>query len=188
MARKLHIGGQVAAPGWEVLNALPGPVVDHVCNAADLRIFPDNTFAEVYASHVVEHFDYMNHLLATLKEWHRVMTPGGILYVSVPDLDVLARLFIDRARFSKEDRFFIMRMIFGGHIDQHDYHIVGLNEEFLVDFLRGAGFADPRKVERFGLFQDTSDMRFKDVPISVNMTCRKPLPNLASLLGQSLAT
>ena len=176
MARKLHIGGQVAASGWEVFDANPGPVVDHVGNAADLRSFPDNTFSAIYASHVAEHFDYMNDLLQTLKEWRRVMTPGGTLYISVPDLDVLAKLFVDSDKYSVQDRFFIMRMIFGGHIDKYDYHLVGLNEEFLMDFLRGAGFTDMRKVDTFGLFQDTSVMRFKDVPISVNLTCRKPTP------------
>jgi predicted SAM-dependent methyltransferase len=177
MARKLHIGGQVAAPGWEVLNANPGPVVDHVCNAGDLSIFPDDTFSEIYASHVVEHFDYKNDLLATLKEWCRVMSSGGILYVSVPDLDVLTKLFVDREKYSGQDRFLIMRMIFGGHVDPYDYHLVGLNEEFLADFLLTAGFTDLRRVKGpFGLFHDTSAMLFKDVPISLNLTCRKPAP------------
>jgi predicted SAM-dependent methyltransferase len=173
MARKLHIGGSIAAPGWEVLNANPGPAVDHVCNAADLGSFPDDTFSEIYASHVVEHFDYKNELLATLREWCRVMSPGGILYVSVPDLDVLTRLFVDREGLTGQERFFVMRMIFGGHMDQYDYHLVGLNEEFLADFLRVAGFTELRKVVDFGLFQDTSSMQFKGVPISLNIMCRK---------------
>jgi predicted SAM-dependent methyltransferase len=175
MARKLHIGGWVATSGWEVLDANAGPAVDHVGNAADLSRFPDDTFAEIYASHVVEHFDYRDGLLATLKEWWRVMASGGILYVSVPDLDVLARLFVDREKCSVQDRFLIMRMIFGGHLDPHDYHLVGLNEEFLADFLLTAGFIELRRVNGpFGLFQDTSAMLFKDVAISLNMTCRKP--------------
>jgi predicted SAM-dependent methyltransferase len=174
MTRKLHIGGQTEAEGWEVFDANPGPAVNHVGNAADLRCFGDGTFAEIYASHVVEHFDYKNELLATLKEWQRVMVPGGTLYVSVPDLDVLARLFLDRAGLSFQDRFMVMRMIFGGHIDKHDYHLVGLNEEFLADLLRAAGFTGVRKVTNFGLFRDTSSMIFKGVAISLNMMCSKP--------------
>jgi len=174
MPRKLHIGGWVEAPGWEVLDANPGPNVDHIRNARDLQCFADGTFSEVYASHVVEHFDYKNELVATLKEWQRVMIPGGILYVSVPDLDVLARLFIDREKLSFQDRILVMRMIFGGHVDQNDYHLVGLNEEFLTDLLRAAGFMQMRKVAGFGLFQDTSTMVFKGVPISLNMVCVKP--------------
>jgi predicted SAM-dependent methyltransferase len=98
MARKLLIGGTSPAPGWEVLNALAAPYVDHVCNANDLSRFEDDTFSDVYASHVVEHLDYRDELLSTLTEWKRVLRPGGRVLISVPDLDVLARLFIDRAK------------------------------------------------------------------------------------------
>ena len=72
MGRKLHIGGQVKAAGWEILDANAGPIVDHVANAHDLSLFPDQTFERIYASHVVEHFDYDGDLVATLTEWHRV--------------------------------------------------------------------------------------------------------------------
>jgi predicted SAM-dependent methyltransferase len=174
MIRKLHIGGQSQAEGWEVLDANPGPAVNHVGDARDLGRFAENTFAELYASHVVEHFDYKNDLLATLKEWRRVLAPGGTLYVSVPDLDVLARLFLDRSALSFQDRFMVMRMIFGGHMDKYDYHLVGLNEEFLTDLLRAAGFTDTRKVSEFGLFRDTSTMIFKGVAISLNIVALKP--------------
>ena len=51
MSRKLHIGGQVKAAGWEILDANPGPIVDHVANACDLNVFPDHTFERIYASH-----------------------------------------------------------------------------------------------------------------------------------------
>lgn len=172
--RKLHIGGEARAEGWEVLNALPGPGVDHVCNANDLSQFADGTFIEIYASHVLEHFDYMGELAATLTEWYRVLTPGGKLYVSVPDLDTLAGLILDKENLVGEERFFVMRMIFGGHIDAYDHHAVGLNEEFLSDFLGEAGFVNLWRVAGFGLFDDTSNMRFKGVAISLNVIAHKP--------------
>jgi predicted SAM-dependent methyltransferase len=171
--RKLHIGGQVRAPGWEVIDANPGPCVDHVGNAGDLSRFEAATFTEVYASHVLEHFDYKDELLATLQEWCRVLVPGGALHVSVPDLDILARLFCDRQQLSAQDRFMAMRMMFGGHVDRYDYHLVGLNDEFLVQYLAKAGFANIRRVEEFGLFDDTSTATLRDVPISLNMTAIK---------------
>jgi predicted SAM-dependent methyltransferase len=173
--RKLHIGGQVRTPGWEVLDANPGPLVDHVANASNLSGFASDSFDQIYASHVAEHFDYRDQLLETLKEWRRVLIPNGTLCVSVPDLDVLARLFIDRNLLSVQDRFLVMRMIFGGHIDKHDYHLVGLNEEFLSNYLHAAGFTGIRRVAGFGLFQDTSCLALKDVPISLNMTATKPV-------------
>jgi predicted SAM-dependent methyltransferase len=58
MPRRFLIGGKDRAEGWEVLDAQPAPYVDHVCNASDLPQFGDNTTAKIYASHVLEHFNY----------------------------------------------------------------------------------------------------------------------------------
>jgi predicted SAM-dependent methyltransferase len=173
--RKLHIGGQVRTAGWEVIDANPGPCVDHVGNAGDLSRFETDTFTDLYASHVLEHFDYINDLPATLKEWLRVLVPGGTLHVSVPDLDILARLFCDRENLSGQDRYLVMRMIFGGHVDRYDYHLVGLNQEFLVQYLSNAGFTNIRRVEELGLFDDTSSATLRGVPISLNMTAVKAI-------------
>ncbi len=173
--RQLHIGGQVRKDGWEVLNVSPAPYVDHVCNAGNLTIFHDNTFDVIYASHILEHLDYNGALLAALKEWQRVLKPSGTIYISVPDMDVLAALFLlSKERLATGERFEVMRMMFGGHIDNYDYHFVGLNEEFLTDFLASAGFENIRRVEEFGFFDDTSSHKFRNVPISLNMVAGKP--------------
>ena len=174
MSRKLHIGGHTRAAGWEILNAQPGPHVDHVLDARNLSTFADGTFEQIYASHVVEHFDYVDELLATLSEWCRVLEPEGVLFVSVPDLDVLARLFLDRTGLSVADRYLVMRMIFGGHVDRYDYHVVGLNDEFLGGFLVNAGFVHVQRVPRFGMFNDTSETVMNGTPISLNMVAHKP--------------
>ena len=173
MSRKLHIGGKTRTEGWEVLDANPAPHVDHVCNAVDLSQFADNTFAQIYASHVVEHLDYIGELQDTLKEWNRVLTPGGIIFISVPDLEILAALILDKPRLTIGERFFVMRMIFGGHVDKYDYHVTGLTEEFLTDILQICGYVSIRKVQEFGLFNDSSSMLYKGVPISLNMIAEK---------------
>lgn len=173
MNRRLHIGGTVRVEGWEVLNAIGGPHVDHVGNAEDLSRFADGSFDVLYASHVVEHFDYRDRLVAALRDWNRVLIPGGRVYVSVPDLDILARLLLDRQRLSVEERFFVMRMIFGGHDNEYDYHAAGLNEDFLSRFLTEAGFAKIRRVKDFGLFKDTSALQFAGERISLNLTAEK---------------
>jgi predicted SAM-dependent methyltransferase len=174
MDRRLHIGGREPSPGWEILNISAGPRVDHVGNAIDLSRFEDDTFAEVYASHVLEHFDYHRDLVAALREWHRVLTPEGVIRISVPDLDTLAQMLLLREQLDVNQRFHVMRMIFGGHTDAHDYHQVGLNQEFLAGFLEAAGFRDCRRVQRHGLFRDTSDLAVAGRLISLNMTARKP--------------
>lgn len=174
MARKLHIGGEVRAPGWEVLNVLPGPHVDHLGNANTLKQFADGTFGEIYASHVLEHLDYRGEIESTLREWHRVLAPGGRLRVSVPDMDRLAEMFLAKDQLGMRERFLVMTLIFGGHADAYDHHQVGLNEEFLAEYLRGSGFVNARRVEDFGLFEDTSRMVVAGVPISLNMVADKP--------------
>lgn len=173
VTRRLHIGGTIRSVGWEVLNANPAPYVDHVCNANDLSRFADNTFTEMYASHVVEHLDYIGELPNTFKEWNRVLVPGGKIFISVPDLDVLAALILDKNKLAIDERFFVMRMIFGGHVDKYDYHVTGLNAEFLTGFLKAAGFINIRRVQEFGLFSDTSSMLFKGTAISLNMIAEK---------------
>lgn len=173
MTRRLHIGGMVKSDGWEILNVNPAPYVDHVCNASNLAQFPDNTFVEIYASHVVEHLDYAGELNNTLREWNRVLVPGGKIFISVPDLDILAGLFIEKNKLTVDERFFVMRMIFGGHVDKYDYHVAGLNAEFLAGYLQATGFVNITRVKQFGLFDDDSAMLFKGVAISLNMTAEK---------------
>ncbi|HED13096.1 MAG TPA: methyltransferase domain-containing protein [Gammaproteobacteria bacterium] len=173
MTRKLHIGGKIHITGWEVLNAVNGPYVDHLGDARDLSQFQDDTFGDLYASHVLEHMDYKVELAAVLKEWHRVLMPGGKIYISVPDMDVLCQLFMAKDKMDINERFHVMRMMFGGHVDNYDYHVVGLNQEFLGIFLQQAGFSNMRRVSSFGLFQDTSNLVVKGGPISVNVIAEK---------------
>jgi predicted SAM-dependent methyltransferase len=171
--RKLHIGGNVRREGWEILDAIPSDVVDHVCDAADLSLFDDGCFECIYASHVLEHFDFKDQVQSVLLEWHRVLAPGGKLMVSVPDLDTIAWLFTNKHNFTPDDRFLLMRMIFGGHVDEHDYHSIGFNFEFLYSFLSATGYKNITRVEALGLFEDTSTLLFKGYPISLNAIAEK---------------
>jgi predicted SAM-dependent methyltransferase len=172
--RKLHIGGAQARAGWEVLDVRPAAHVDHVGDARDLSRFADGAFGEIYASHVLEHFDYVEELPAVLAEWHRVLAPGGVLRLSVPDIDILAHLLLQRHRLDVNQRFQVMRMMFGGHTHQHDHHRVGLNQDFMAAYLSRAGFERLERVTRHGLFADTSETVVLGTPISLNLNAHKP--------------
>jgi len=174
MKRRLHIGGREVKEGWEILDALPGDHVDHLMDARDLSAFSDDSFSEIYASHVLEHMDYKDELDATLREWWRVLAPGGTLSLSVPDLDVLCSAILARDKLALGDRFYAMQMLFGGHVDEYDYHKVGLNQDILAAFLTRAGFVGLGRVPAFNLFKDSSLIAVAGVPISLNMTAKKP--------------
>jgi predicted SAM-dependent methyltransferase len=113
---RFHIGGTIACEGWEILNAISEPWIEHVGQAEDLSRFQGNTFAELYASHVLEQPGCQSALFAALIEWHRVLAPEGHLMVIVPDLDTLCELYVQRDSLVTEDRFRIMRMMFGGRL------------------------------------------------------------------------
>jgi SAM-dependent methyltransferase len=64
--------------------------------AHDLRLgipHPDGTFDVVYHSHVLEHFP-KNAATGFLQECHRVLKPGGILRIAVPDLEQIASRYL----------------------------------------------------------------------------------------------
>jgi len=169
---KLHIGGQEKREGWAILDALPGPIVDYVGNCNDLSFLADESCSEVYASHVLEHLGYNGELQKTLTGIHRVLKPGGRLRASVPDMDTLCKLFL-YPPLKRAERFHVMRMIFGGRTTEYDVHFVGLNFEFLGQFLQEAGFRDIRRVREFGLFNDASKLLFGGVLVSLNVEARK---------------
>lgn len=90
----LNLGcGSRFHPNWVNLDFIPAhpSILAH-----DLRQgipFPDGSFDGVYHSHVLEHFP-KNQAPAFLQECYRVLKPGGILRVAVPDLERIARGYL----------------------------------------------------------------------------------------------
>jgi predicted SAM-dependent methyltransferase len=171
-ALRLHIGGKQAMRGWKILNVQPGPGVDYVGDCRDLDRFADGSVDEIYASHVIEHLDYREGLPQALAEFHRVLKKGGNARIGVPDFEVLCRMFVSPDS-SREQRFEAMRIAFGGQLDEHDFHCVGLSFEFLRDYLLEAGFAKVERTGSFGLLLDDSAFRLCGVPISLNVIAYK---------------
>ncbi len=170
---RLHIGGSIRKDGWTVLNVQPGPHVDIVGGCTDLSMIADGAAEDVYASHVLEHLSYAQELPKALAEIFRVLRPGGRFCVAVPDFELLCRMFL-HPQAQPNDRWEIMRRIFGGQGDPFDSHKVGLWADYLGGLLHGTGFVDIRRVESFGLFDDGSTATDGGVPISLNLEARKP--------------
>lgn len=173
MPIKLNIGSKIRAEGWTNFDIDPGPDVDVVGDCSDLSHFKDGSVDKIYASHVLEHLSYQGDLVAALKEWCRVLVPGGTVMISVPDLEMLCRLYI-APTMTPEQRFQVMQVMFGGQIDEFDFHSVGLSHELLAYYLAVAGFDQITRVDKFGLFNDCSTVHVAGIPISLNITAQKP--------------
>ncbi|HUK05585.1 MAG TPA: tetratricopeptide repeat protein [Burkholderiales bacterium] len=169
---RLHVGGKQVKDGWKILNVQPGPDVDYVGNCTELGQFADGAVQEIYASHVLEHLGYKSALPRTLSEFHRVLRVDGRLMISVPDFEILCRMFLD-PRASLMERFSVMRMAFGGQMDEHDFHYVGLSYEILSRYLFNAGFSRVERVKSFGLFDDSSLIEHRGEAISLNVAAYK---------------
>lgn len=171
---RLHIGGREAHPDWKILDIEQRPEVDFVGDAACLNQFSDNSVSAIYASHVLEHFHHSlnNELTNTLKEWHRVLIPGGRLYISVPDLRVLCWLYLN-PELQLSQRHHLMKIIFGGHSNAFDVHRVGFDAEILAMYLGRVGFRQYQKVKEFNLFNDCSRLRIQGILISLNVVAFK---------------
>lgn len=169
---KLHIGGEQIKEGWKILNIQKKDGVDFVGDISDLSQFEDNSIEEIYASHVFEHVLQKN-IKSTLIGIHRVIQDNGKFYVSVPDMNVLCKIFLEPKAPSKV-KVHVLRMMFGGQIDDFDIHYFGWDFDLLKEFLLSAGFKKVEKVKSFSLFDDTSDFApYSGVPISLNVIAYK---------------
>ncbi len=93
--KSLNLGcGQRHHPAWVNVDftTTGEGVIAH--NLSQGIPFEDGTFDVVYHSHVLEHFSKTG-AIAFLQECHRVLRPGGILRVVVPDLEQIARMYLE---------------------------------------------------------------------------------------------
>lgn len=95
--RYLRIGsGSHTDPGWLSVDLLP-VARDVVFMDATKRFpLPPQSFDAIQCEHVIEHVDHAagQRMLA---ECHRVLSPGGILRIATPNLELVRRL-LDRPR------------------------------------------------------------------------------------------
>jgi predicted SAM-dependent methyltransferase len=168
---KLHIGGEEAKEGWKILNIQKKDSVDFIGDISDLSQFKDNSIEEIYASHVFEHV-IQKKIKSTLLGIHRVISENGKFYVSVPDMNLLCKIFLD-PKAPPKVKIHTLRMMYGGQVDDYDFHYFGWDFELLQDYLLASGFKKVERVKSFSLFDDTSEFAPYGPLISLNVIAYK---------------
>lgn len=109
--------------------------VDHLTGDAvyPLPAYKDGSVAEIYASHILEHFSHL-HTMDVLREWSRVLEPDGKIRIAVPDFDKIndpkiVTDFVQRTMY-----------LYGGHCDKHDRHGAMFTKQSLATQMRYVGF------------------------------------------------
>lgn len=90
----LHLGcGKRYILGFIHVDVRKFPHVDYVTSVDKLDMFKDNSVDLIYACHLLEHFK-RNQIESVLREWRRVLRPGGILRLAIPDFASLVKVYL----------------------------------------------------------------------------------------------
>ena len=96
--------------------------------------YQDNEVEGIYSSHALEHAP-MGKVQPTLKEWFRVLKPGGTLLLQVPNMDYVARYWL-----TGPDRTWAEAMAFGNQEHEGEFHKCGFTPMGLQGDLQQCGF------------------------------------------------
>jgi predicted SAM-dependent methyltransferase len=173
----IHLGcGEINAPGFINVDALPFSHVHYNQGLEDLHIFPDEYADLMYASHVLEHFGHRE-VPRVLREWQRVLKRGGVLRLAVPDFDKIVGIYLSEERDVKK----ILSPLMGGQGNPYNFHKSVFNEAHLKKILLSAGFREvriwnPQEVELHA-FEDWASRQLefsgKKYSISLNIEAVK---------------
>lgn len=162
----------------------PWPHVNFRTSIDNLSMIADSSVTEIYSSHALEYLTRKEARLA-LQEWFRVMTPGGALFVSVPDFDSLISIYTEYSNLSQ-----ILGPLFGIwenlKLAQTIQHKTIYNEQDLSQALMQTGFVDILKFNPIQYLEQI-DPKYDDyslafvphmdrdgIPVSLSMSARKP--------------
>lgn len=127
---KIDIGaGNTIEDGWVSWDIKDGR------DCRDLDGIADSSVDEIRASHVLEHVP-MCHTMVALREWRRVLKPGGRLFVAVPDFAKIVACIVAGSADPSIEAY-----LMGGQTDENDFHHAIFTAAKLHDQLESAGFS-----------------------------------------------
>lgn len=102
----------------------------------------------IYACHVLEHFPEKPFAFCkttwkdVLVDWHKSLRTGGTIRLSVPDLEMVCRRYLENQNLGEVKAFF-----YGGQKYDFDYHFCGWDFTSLKTALEDVGFTNVRKYD-----------------------------------------
>lgn len=178
---RLHLGcGSISLNGFCNVDVMHTPAADVLDDIRLLRLFNSNSAREIYACHVLEHFSH-EEVPPILKRWNEVLAPGGVLRISVPDIDRIVKVYHKNfPHFETPGHTPWIGLIYGGQTNPYDFHKTGFNYTWLKFLLEQAGFKNCQEYPHEPHFSPgTKDGSLVKEPfgefLSLNMMAIKPI-------------
>lgn len=139
---RLHVGcGERFIPGFLHVDIRPLAHVDIVAPADLLNMIQDETVDLLYNCHILEHVR-RGQEMRVLKEWFRVLKPGGILRTAVPDFESVVNRY--RGTGNLEE---LMGLLYGRQDYEENIHYQAFDFARLKSLLERVGFHDVRRYD-----------------------------------------
>jgi SAM-dependent methyltransferase len=145
--RRLNWGcGSWREPGWINSDLHEGQGIDLTCDIRDGLPLPDDHLDYAVSIHALPMISYPD-LVPTLSELRRVLKPGGVLRLGLPDLDLAIDAYGrgDRSFFQVPDHDVSSR---GGqfivHLLWYGYTVTLFTADFIEELLYRAGYRQVR--------------------------------------------
>lgn len=139
---KLNLGCKTTRmEGYLGVDLDPSVNPDIVADVSNLEAIDSGSVSEIYASNVLEHFSHQK-TLSVLKEWSRVLVPGGVLYLSVPDWDFCVNHYLRHRQLLP----WLVYHMFGEQHEPLAWHYAIFNWPNLRALLHDAGFSQAEKL------------------------------------------
>ncbi len=120
---------------------------------------PDDSVAAIYSSHTFEHL-HVDAAERALAECHRILMPGGVLRIAVPDLDKTVAQYDPSAPDDFLDGIFQGRAASDNRLARHWWHY---NAVSLGARMRAAGFSEVDECDfRQGRCPDLEQLEYRD--------------------------
>ena len=155
------------------VDLIPFPHVHFIHGVTRLPMFKNNYADLLYASHVLEHTQY-GQLKEILKEWCRVIKPGGIIRIAVPDFDKILEIYeLENHNIEK-----IEGVLMGAQHYRYNFHMAVFNKDYLTKLLIESGFTnirtwDPKTAPLYSFTDWASKLLFNKYHISLNLEAIK---------------
>ncbi len=141
---RLHLGcGPYYLPGWLNIDWLPVWKTDAWLDARQGLPFPSGFAQEIYTKEMLEHLP-ADAIIQLLAECHRVLAPGGRLWIAVPGFEQTLVAYQQRqkeafAGLPSRARWKSLAAVAGDFLLCDGHHRSLLDGEFLQELLRAAG-------------------------------------------------